>query len=97
MAGEKRDHLRRWSAGLLVDDRVFGRVQRALKASLDARRKLDRNLLRILATLNLPAFQDVARIDEQVALLEEDVARLAGRLAVLRARLEAREAEGSTS
>lgn len=73
---------------LLADDRVFRNVQRGLRISLDARRKLDRNLLRLLAALNLPAYPDVDRIDEQVALLEEDVARLAGRMVVLRARLE---------
>lgn len=95
MSGGKRDHLRRWSARLIVDDRVFEGLQRALKISLDARRKVDRNLLRVLGTLNLPAHQDVARIDEQVALLEEDMARLAGRLAVLRARLETRPTEGT--
>ncbi|MEL6186635.1 MAG: hypothetical protein AAFU79_18605 [Myxococcota bacterium] len=74
---------------MLADDRVFRGVQRSLRASQDARRRVDRNLLRALALLNLPAYQDVARIDEQVALLEEDVARLAGRLAGLAARLEA--------
>lgn len=72
-------------------------MQRGLKASLAARRKVDRNLLRVLAALNLPARQDVVRIDEQVALLEEDVARLAGRVAVLRARLERRAAGGPGS
>lgn len=79
-----RDRLQR----MLVDDRVFRGVQRGLRASQDARRRLDRNLLRALALMNLPAHHDVARIDEQVALLEEDVARLAGRLAGLAARLE---------
>lgn len=79
-----RSRLSRW----LADDRVFSNIQQGLRISLDARRKLDRNLLRLFAGLNVAAYPDLARIDEQVALLEEDVARLAGRLAVLRARLE---------
>lgn len=80
--------LRTLSARVLSDDRVFARFQQTLQVSDRARRKLDRNLLRLLSALNLPARHDVARIDEQVTLLEEDVARLAGRLAVLRARME---------
>lgn len=87
---ESADRLRRLSSRLIANDRVFLGFQRGLEVSDRARRKLDRNLLRLLSALNLPAYADVARIDEQVALLEEDVARLAGRLAVLRARLEAR-------
>lgn len=75
---------------LIADDRFFAGVQRGLKASQDARRRLDRNLLRVLAALNFPAQADIDQIDEQVALLEEDLARVAGRLAVLRARLESK-------
>lgn len=83
--------LRTWSSRLVANDRVFTGFQRALKTSDRARRKLDRNLLRLLSAFNLPAKSDVARIDEQVDLLEEDIARLAGRLAVLRARLDRRK------
>lgn len=94
MLGEGRNVLRSLSSRLIADDRVFSFLQQALKASLAARQRVDRNLLRVLAALNLPTYPDVARIDEQVALLEEDVARLAGRLAVLRARLDRRSPEG---
>lgn len=80
---------------ILTDDRVFAQLQRTLRASLDARRKVDRNLLRLFAALNLPSYDEVALVDEQVALLEEDVARLAGRLAVLRAKLERGDGDGA--
>ncbi len=85
-----RPAVRKASTRLLADDRVFRGLQLGLKWSFDARRRLDRNLLRALALLNLPAHPDVIRLEEQVSLLEEDVARLAGRVALLRARLEAK-------
>ena len=89
---ESGERIRRLSSRLIANDRVFGGLQRGLEVSDRARRKFDRNLLRLLSVLNLPAYADIARIDEQIALLEEDVARLAGRLAILRAQLESQAA-----
>lgn len=73
---------------LLTDDRMFARLQRFLRASLEARRKVDRNLLRTFAAMNLPSYPELAHLEEQVANLEDHVAQLSDRLHALAARAE---------
>ena len=63
----------------LAKDAVFEGVQKALLSTLDARRAVDRNIGRVLAGLNLPSYQEVSRLHEDVRALEREVAELTRR------------------
>lgn len=84
--------LRELSDRLLTDDRAFARLQRALRLSNEARRRVDRNLSRLFAAMNVPSYPEIAHIEEQVALLEEELAQLSARVGRMVEALEAEEA-----
>jgi polyhydroxyalkanoate synthesis regulator phasin len=62
---------------------VFRAVQRGLSFSLDARRMFERNVDRLLATINVPSQQDVMRLEERIERLDRDLERLNERLSRL--------------
>lgn len=72
--------LRTETSRLLGHEAVFKKVQQALLVSLDARRKMDRNLLRFMAAMNIPAHYDIARVNEQIELLETEIQTIQDRL-----------------
>ncbi|MCK6550957.1 hypothetical protein L6R52_34285 [Myxococcota bacterium] len=85
--------LGRLTSRLLSVDTVFSTVQRTLLSTLDARRKLDRNIERVLAGANLPSARDVERVAEQLGELDRELAQLTARVAALTAKLEAERAQ----
>lgn len=83
--------MRSLSSRVIANDRVFALLQRSLRVSFIVRNRLDRNLLRLLAMANIPTYADLARVDEQVSLLEEDLALVRHRVATLVHELEERQ------
>jgi hypothetical protein len=87
----------RLTSRLLSVDTVFSTVQRTLLSTLDARRKLDRNIERVLAGANLPSARDVERVAEQLGELDRELALLTKRVGALTAKLEARAAPSTAA
>lgn len=88
MTAKPEDWVLRAASRLLAQDGVFAGFQRTLRATLEARRAVDRNVGRLLAGLNLPSFQDVERLFDHITALEGDLADLSERLRALSERVE---------
>ena len=71
---------------LIAKDTIFTGVQRALLSTMDARRAVDRNLGRVLASLNLPSHQEVVRLHQDVDALEQELSELTKRAQTLSSR-----------
>lgn len=63
----------RLASRLLADDRVFSWVQRGLTFTLEARRRFDRNVSRILATVSVPSQQDLAQLEARMDALDREL------------------------
>lgn len=88
MSTKPDDWLLQVASRLLAKDGVFAGFQRTLRATLEARRTVDRNVGRVLAGLNLPSFQDVERLFDHIQALEQDLGDLSRRLSALAERLD---------
>lgn len=84
--------VRRITSHLMAREPVFRGVQRALRASKDARTAVDRNVGRMLAVLNVASHQEIERLHEDVRELEREVASLTLRADDLIVRLRRRSA-----
>ncbi len=73
---------------LLAQDRVFHNIQRALLSTLDARRKLERNVGRLLAMASLPSQQELEHLQEQIKTIEAEIVELTERVNTLTGQLE---------
>jgi ubiquinone biosynthesis protein UbiJ len=80
MLEDAGNFLKRVGSRLLARDGVFRAVQAGLRASMHARRALDRNVGRVLGTLDLPAQADVSRLADHVRALDARVGELTARL-----------------
>lgn len=65
---------------LLSEDSIFELVQRSLAGTLSARRVFERNVVRLLATANVPSRQDLDRLLERVDGIDREVDDLIRRI-----------------
>ena len=75
--------MRRLASRLLAKDTVFEVVQGGLRATLEARRAVDRNVGRLLAGLNVPSNQEVERLVADVRALDREIGALSSRITKL--------------
>lgn len=79
--------LRNRVANLMVDDRVFKAVQLSLRTAHGTRKHVDRNILRLMAALNIPTKSDIRRMDIQIDLLQKDLRKAHEQLQTLKSQL----------